>query len=58
MALFSKQKFYCNCCGKEMLIEWNKRIGFDYIVCSMECNEKIQIKISKSNMGIEYNEEQ
>lgn len=49
--LFSKVKFYCNNCGKEVVIEWAHFMGREFKVCSTECIKEIQYKITCSIMG-------
>lgn len=56
---YSKQKIYCNCCGKEMQIEYSKLIGGKFLgfrVCSPQCIEEIRWREVLSDMGIEYYE--
>ncbi len=52
MSLFSKQKFYCNACGKEI----NKAVEDPYgiTVCGKECYEEIEWRRVLSIHGKEY----
>jgi hypothetical protein len=57
MAVWSKQKFYCNCCGKEMFCGANSVMGSTFLgwkVCSTECVREIRWKETLSLMGKEY----
>lgn len=46
--IYSKQKFFCNNCGKELYIEWVKLIGREVKVCSLDCLREIELKIATS----------
>lgn len=58
MSLYSKQKVFCNCCGKECFTELpggmmgGKFLG--YIVCSIECVREIRVREVYSMLGKEY----
>lgn len=49
--IYSKQKIYCNACGKEMLIEYPKIIGREFKVCSMECLKECELRLATSVLG-------
>jgi hypothetical protein len=51
---YSKQKIFCNCCGKEMFIEIPKVYGRNFRVCSIECVKEIQWRETLSICGKEY----
>jgi hypothetical protein len=52
--LYSKVKFYCNNCGKELLIEWTNLMGREFKVCSIDCIREMHLKSACSIMGTEY----
>lgn len=55
--LYSKQKFFCNCCGKELFVTCCDLLGGKYLgykVCSMECVREIQWRDTLSIMNKEY----
>lgn len=54
MSCFSKQKIFCNACGKGMLEEFPKVIGRTFKVCSSECLSEILWREVLSNMGKAY----
>lgn len=51
---YSKQKIFCNTCGKGMLIEFPKIIGQNFKVCSSECFKEIKWRETLSNLGSAY----
>jgi hypothetical protein len=48
---YSKQKIFCNICGKEFHIEYDKIIGRECKVCSMACLKEYELRRAKSIMG-------
>lgn len=54
MALFSKQKWFCNICGQEQfsVINANQYVGA--MLCSMECNREFRWRQTLSIMGKDY----
>ena len=57
MSLFSKQKFFCNACGKEMFCTSPSVMGGSFLgwrVCSSECIREIRWRETLSIMGLEY----
>lgn len=52
--MYSKQKIFCNCCGKEMFIELPKVMGRTYRVCSPVCIREMRWRDVLSTMGEEY----
>ena len=55
--LYSKQKFFCNCCGKEMFCESSRMYGGSFLrwrVCSYACVREIRWRETLSIMGKEY----
>ncbi len=52
--IYSKQKIFCNACGKEMFIELPKVVGREFKCCSMECIEEMKWRETLSIMGKEY----
>ena len=55
--MYSKQKIFCKCCGKEMIIEYSKMLGgkfLGYTVCSVDCVTEIRWRDVLSNLGKEY----
>lgn len=57
MSLYSKQKFYCNACGKELFCTINQMMGgqiLGFKCCSMVCVREIQWRRALSIMGKEY----
>lgn len=57
MPLYSKQVFYCNCCGKEMLCDAPSVMGSRFLgwrVCSPQCVREIRWKETLSILGKEY----
>ncbi len=51
---YSKQKIFCNACGKEMDIEFNKLVGRNYRVCSQSCYDEINWRDALSMMNEPY----
>jgi hypothetical protein len=57
MSLYSKQKFYCNSCGREMFCEASGVMGSKFLgwrVCSEKCVREIRWKETLSIMNKEY----
>lgn len=54
MSCFSKQKIFCNACGKGMLKEFPHVIGRSFKVCSVECLKEIQWRQTLSTLGSDY----
>lgn len=52
--LYSKVQIFCNNCGKEMFIEYDRVMGREFKVCSSECIKAMQLKRACSIMGQEY----
>jgi hypothetical protein len=55
--IYSKQKIFCNCCGKEMDIEFPNVMGgkfLGYRVCSTKCIQEIRWRETLSILGKEY----
>lgn len=54
MSFYSKQKIFCNACGKGMFEEFPKVIGRTFKVCSSECLSEILWREVLSNRGEAY----
>ena len=54
MSLYSKQKWFCNNCGKEQFSEIPKSLGSTHKCCSMDCVREINWKETLSILGKEY----
>lgn len=54
MKPYSKQKIFCNACGKEMNEVYHKVIGRECKCCSMECVREYNWRRTLSIMGEEY----
>jgi len=58
MSLYSKQKFFCNACGKEVFCECAAMLGggpgLKWRVCSSACLQEIRWRETLSIMGKEY----
>lgn len=56
--IYSKQKFFCNACGKEMFCIWGSMMGggptLKWRVCSIKCIREIRYRETLSIMGLEY----
>lgn len=55
--MMSKQKFFCNCCGKEMFVTCTQVMGSKFLgwrVCSSACVREIRWRETLSIMGKEY----
>ena len=52
--IYSKQKLYCNTCGKALLVEIARPSNFDGRFCSMECCKEFEWRKILSNMNSEY----
>lgn len=51
---WSKQKVFCNACGKELHIELNGVIGRNWRVCSLQCNREMEWRSALSLLNKEY----
>lgn len=54
---YSKQKFFCNCCGKELFCACTDLMGGSFLgwkVCSIECVREIRWRDTLSIMNKEY----
>lgn len=51
---YSKQKIFCNTCGKGMFIEFPRIFGTNFKVCSSECFKEIKWRETLSNLGSVY----
>jgi hypothetical protein len=54
---YSNQKWFCNCCGKEMFSALTNAIGGKYLgyrVCSKECLKEIRWRDTLCIMNVEY----
>ena len=56
MPLYSKQKIFCNACGKEFEKEYPLIIGLKFKVCSHECVKEMEWRHALSIVGEEYKE--
>lgn len=57
MSVYSKQKFYCNACGKELFCTINQMMGGKFLggkVCSPTCVREFRWRETLSIMGTEY----
>lgn len=45
------QVFFCNACGARLEIRWDRLIGRDVKVCSVECLREIELRRVRSIMG-------
>lgn len=57
MSLYSKQQFFCNCCGKEMFCTSNGVMGgqsLGWRVCSPACIREIRWRDTLSMLGQDY----
>lgn len=55
--LYSKQKVFCNCCGKELFIELPAMMGGSFLrfrVCSEKCIREMRWREALSILGKEY----
>jgi len=52
--MFSKQRIFCNACGKEFSEIFSRVIGRQFKVCSMECMDEIEWRDALSIMGEPY----
>jgi hypothetical protein len=52
--MYSKQKVFCNCCGKELYIELPRMVGKEFRCCSMECVREMNWRHTLSIMNKEY----
>ena len=52
--IYSKQKIFCNCCGREMFTELPNVFGIKFRVCSKSCIREMQWRDTLSVMGKEY----
>lgn len=53
MSLYSKQKIFCNACGKEEFREL-PGMGREYKVCSIDCLRDMQYREINSILGKDY----
>jgi hypothetical protein len=51
---YSKVQFFCNNCGKEMMIEYHHLIGREFKVCSVDCLHEMELKRASSILNEEY----
>ena len=51
---YSKQKLYCNLCGKEMFVAIAQIGNFDGRFCSIECLREFKWRETLSIMGKDY----
>jgi hypothetical protein len=51
---YSKQKTFCNICGKEMFVEIASSGSFNGRFCSIECCREFKWRETLSIMGKEY----
>jgi hypothetical protein len=54
MSLFSKQKWFCNICGKEQFSEMPSNKYTGAMLCSMPCIHEFRWRQTLSIMGKEY----
>jgi hypothetical protein len=58
MSRFSKQQFYCNCCGKEMFVDCCGMLGgsrtMNWRICSTKCMHEIGWRETLSILNKEY----
>lgn len=54
MSFYSKQSWFCNCCGEEQFSELPLIIGAKEKVCSMNCLKEFQWRETLSIMGKDY----
>lgn len=52
--IYSKQKVFCNCCGKQLEIEFISLIGRNFKCCSMECLKEMNWRETLSILGRPY----
>lgn len=52
--IFSSMKWFCTCCGKEMLTPCTQAMGREWKTCSIDCVREIQWRETLSIMGKEY----
>jgi len=52
--IFSSQKWFCTCCGKEKYSQMPNALGRFWKVCSYECLEEIKWRETLSSLGKEY----
>jgi hypothetical protein len=52
--MYSKQKIFCNICGKLFDIQYTKMLGRNCKVCSPECLDEYNWRDILSNMNQEY----
>jgi len=54
MSFYSKQRWFCNCCGKPQFSELPKVLGREWKCCSMDCIKEMDHRSTLSIMGKEY----
>lgn len=54
MSLYSKQKIFCNSCGKEMFEELPRVYGNHFKVCDRKCAREMDWRETLSILGKEY----
>ncbi len=54
MSIYSKQKWFCNNCGKEQFSEFPLIIGAKEKCCSMNCLREWNWRLTLSTLGKEY----
>jgi len=54
MSFYSKQNWFCNCCGKPQFSEIPRSLGSTHKCCSMECVREMAWRETLSIMGKEY----
>jgi len=54
--IYSKQKIFCNACGKKLFTEIPNVIGRSFRVCSMDCFKEMNWRETLSIMDKEYYE--
>lgn len=54
--IYSKQKWFCNACGKEQHSEIPYAVGRNEKCCSLECHREFKWRETLSIMGQEYSQ--
>jgi hypothetical protein len=55
--IYSKQKIFCNICGKDLYIEYTNLIGRECKVCSLKCLKEYKWRETLSILNKVYYEE-